>query len=45
MKTSINLDSEFVQKAKQHAKLTGRTFSGLVTIGIKKVLESEQVDG
>ena len=41
MKITISLDKELHEKAKRYANETGRTFSGLVEVGLKKILEEE----
>lgn len=42
MKITISLDKEFHEEAKKYAKRTGRTFSGLIEISLKKILKKEE---
>lgn len=38
---TITLPEELIIKGKEHAKLTGKTFSGMVRVGLQKELEKE----
>jgi hypothetical protein len=42
MLKSISLDKELVEKAEQHAKKNGQTFSGLIRVSLLKELENER---
>jgi lysyl-tRNA synthetase class I len=41
MKITISMDKELHKKAKKYASETGRTFSGLVEVGLNKILGEE----
>jgi len=41
MKKTIAIDENLCEKAREYAKKTGRTFSGLVEVCLKKILETE----
>ncbi len=41
MKKTIVIDETLWNKAKNYSKRTGRTFSGLVEVCLKKILEAE----
>jgi hypothetical protein len=44
MKITISLDKEIHLKAREYAKMTGRTFSGLIKICLNKELKEENKD-
>lgn len=41
MKKTIAIDENLCEKAREYAKKTGRTFSGLIEISLKRILEKE----
>jgi len=42
MKKTIVIDETLCEKAREYAKKTGRTFSGLIEISLKKILKKEE---
>jgi antitoxin component of RelBE/YafQ-DinJ toxin-antitoxin module len=42
MKKTIAIDEKLCEEAKEYAKTTGRTFSGLIEISLKKILKKEE---
>ena len=41
MRVTISLDKDILEEAKNYAKETGRTFSGLIEISLKSVLSKK----
>ena len=42
MKKTIAIDENLCEKARKYAKKTGRTFSGLIEISLKRILKKEE---
>jgi len=42
MKKTIAIDEDLCQKAREYAKKTGRTFSGLIEVSLKSILKKEE---
>ena len=42
MKKTIVIDEALCEKAREYAKNTGRTFSGLIEISLKRILKKEE---
>ena len=42
MKKTIVIDKNLCEKAKEYARATGRTFSGLIEISLKSILKKEE---
>ena len=42
MKKTIVIDEKLCDEAKEYAKRTGRTFSGLIEISLKRILKKEE---
>ena len=42
MKKTIAIDEMLCEEAKNYAKKTGRTFSGLIEISLKRILKKEE---
>ena len=42
MKKTIAIDENLCEKAREYAKRTGRTFSGLIEISLKRILKKEE---
>ena len=42
MKKTIAIDENLCEEAKNYAKKTGRTFSGLIEISLKRILKKEE---
>jgi len=42
MKKTIAIDEDLCEEAKDYARATGRTFSGLIEISLKRILKKEE---
>lgn len=42
MKKTIAIDENLCEKAKEYARKTGRTFSGLIEVSLKSILKKEE---
>ena len=42
MKKTIAIDETLCEKAREYAKKTGRTFSGLIEISLRRILKKEE---
>jgi len=42
MKKTIAIDENLCEKAKEYARKTGRTFSGLIEVSLKSLLKKEE---